>query len=238
MTLRAIARLRASLTADNRLDDAQRRALVLPGLEQGQRILGKARAAVAGPRVQKLVADAVVEPDAARHVLHVGPGLLAQIGDLVDEGDLRRQKGVGGVFGQFRGAPPDKMQRRLVEAQGAVDFGHHFARARVVGADHHPVGTLKVLDRRALAQKLGVGDHGEIGVRPDLANDPLDLVAGADRHRRFIDDDREAVQRRGDGLGGGENIGEIGVAVAAPRRRADADEHRRRAAHRRAQLGR
>jgi hypothetical protein len=38
--------------------------------------------------VQKLRADAVVEPHAARHLLHVGADLLAQVGNLVDEGDL------------------------------------------------------------------------------------------------------------------------------------------------------
>jgi len=58
--------------------------------------------------VQKLVADALVQPDAARDILNVGPGFFAQIGDLIDEGDLRRQKGVGRVFGQFRGATPTK----------------------------------------------------------------------------------------------------------------------------------
>ena len=188
--------------------------------------------------MQKLVADALVQPDAARHVLNVGPGLFAQIGDLVDEGDLRRQKRVGRVFGQFRGATPDKMQRRLVQAQGPINFGHDFPRARIVGADHHPVGTLEILDRRALAQKLRVRHDGEIGVRAKLADDPLDLVAGADRNRRFIDDDREAIQRLGDGFRGGVDIGKIRVPVAATRRRAHPDEHRVGAANRRAKLRR
>ena len=45
--------------------------------------------------MQELAADAAVEADAARHVLHVGADLLAQVGDLVDEGDLGREEGVG-----------------------------------------------------------------------------------------------------------------------------------------------
>ena len=55
--------------------------------------------------MQELRADAVVEADAAGHVLHVGAHLLAQIRDLVDEGDLGGEEGVGGVFRQLRRAP-------------------------------------------------------------------------------------------------------------------------------------
>jgi hypothetical protein len=39
-----------------------------------------------------------VEPDAAGNVLNIGVDRLAQIGDLVDERDLRREEGVGGIF--------------------------------------------------------------------------------------------------------------------------------------------
>ena len=171
MILRAIARLRSFVDGDHRLDDAQRRAVVLAGLDQRQRVLGKARAAVAGSGVKELAADALVEADAARHVLHVGADLLAQIGDLVDEGDLRRQKGVGGVFDQFRGAPVGEMHRRLVEVQRPVEFRHHLARALVFRADHHAVGALEILDRRAFAQEFRIGDDGEFGVGPDFADD-------------------------------------------------------------------
>ena len=111
--MRAIARLRASLTAHDRLDDAQRRAVVLRGLDQRQRVLGEARAAVAGAGVQEFRADAVVEADAARDVLDVGADLLAQVGDLVDEGDLGREEGVGGVLDQLGGAPVGEQDRRL-----------------------------------------------------------------------------------------------------------------------------
>ena len=65
-----------------------------------------------------------------------------------------------------------------------------------------------------------------IGIGPRLADDALDLVAGADRHRRFGDDDGEAVKRGGDLARGIIHVAEVGVAVAAPRGRADGDEHR------------
>ena len=51
-------------------------------LEERERVLGKAAPAVAGPSVQELRADAVVEADAARDVLDVGVDRLAQVGDL------------------------------------------------------------------------------------------------------------------------------------------------------------
>ena len=57
-----------------------------------------------------------------------------------------------------------------------------------------------------------------------LADDALDLVAGADRHGRLGHDDGEAGQRLRDLARGGVDVGQIGVAVAAARRRADRDE--------------
>ena len=92
---------------------------------------------------------------------------------------------------------------------------------------------LEIADRGALAQEFRIGDDDEIGVGPRLADDPLDLVAGADRHRRFGDDHREPVHRARDLARGGIDIGEVRMAVAAPRGRADRDEHRVRVLDRR-----
>ena len=115
--------------------------------------------------MQEFRADAVVEPDAARDLLHVGADLFAQIGDLVDEGDLGGEEGVGRVFDQLGGAPVGEHDRRAVEIERPVELGHHLARALVLGADHDAVGTLEVLDGGAFAQEFRIRDHGEIGVR-------------------------------------------------------------------------
>ena len=53
----------------------------------------------------------------------------------------------------------------------------------------------------------------------------LDLAAGADRHRRFGGDDGEAVEMRRELLDGREDVGQVGMAVAAAHRRADREEH-------------
>ena len=99
-------------------------------------------------------------------------------------------------------------------------------RARSSGADHDAVGKLEVADRGALAQKFRVGGNHQIGGRIGFAHHPLDLVAGADRNGGFGDDDGETLQRRGDLARRRMNIAQIRVTVAAPRRRADRDEHR------------
>ena len=81
-----------------------------------------------------------------------------------------------------------EQQRRLVEVERPVELGHHLAGALVLGADDDAVRPLEVGDGRALAQEFRVGDDGEVAVRPGLAHDALDLVAGADRHGRLGDD--------------------------------------------------
>ena len=52
----------------------------------------------------------------------------------------------------------------------------------------------------------------------------MTLSARADRDRALVDDDRVAGERAADLLGGGEHVGEVGLARLA-RRRPDGDEH-------------
>ena len=198
--------------------------MILRGLDQRQRVLGKAGAAIAGAGMEKFGADALVHADAARDILHIGADLFAQVGDFVDEGDLGRQKRVGGVFDQFRAAPVDEIERRLVEVERTIDLAHHFAGARIADADDDAVGPLEIVDRRAFAQKFRIRTTANSAPGAGFGDDPLDLVAGSDRHGRFGDDDGKALDRLGDVARGGVDIGEIGDTVAAPRRRADGDE--------------
>ena len=84
-----------------RLDQPNRRAGVRGGPHQGDRILGKAGTSVAGTGVQEFGADPLVQTDPPRDLLHIGSDGLAQVRHLVDEGDLHRQEGVGGIFDQL-----------------------------------------------------------------------------------------------------------------------------------------
>ena len=60
-------------------------------------------------------ADAIVEPDPARHFLDVRADRFAKVRYLVDEADLGRKESVGGIFGKFRRPPGREKDRRLVE---------------------------------------------------------------------------------------------------------------------------
>ena len=177
--------------------------------------------------MQEFRADAIVEPDAARDLLHVGADLFGQIGDLVDEGDLGGEEGVGGVFDQLGGAPVGEQDRRAVEIKRAIELAHHLARARIVAADHDAVGQLEIPDGGAFAQEFRIRHHREVRVRARFADDALDLVAGADRHGRLGDHHGEAVERgRRSRARRHRRKLKIGMAVAAARGRADGDEHR------------
>jgi len=65
-------------------------------------------------------------------------------------------------------------------------------RPLIRGSYHDAIRELEIADRRALAQKFGIrGDH-HVGGGIGFADQALDLIAGADRHGRFGDDDGEA----------------------------------------------
>src|SRR3546814_4255453 len=85
----------------NGFNDPLRRIEILARLEQRQRILGEATPAIARPCMQELGTDAIIQANDPRNVLHVSPHLFAQIGNLINESDLGRQKRICGIIGEF-----------------------------------------------------------------------------------------------------------------------------------------
>ena len=85
----------------------------------------------------------------------------------------------------------------------------------VVGADHDAIGMQEVVDSRALAEELGVGHHLHI-VPPEHA---LDDPSRADGDRRLVHDDGLVRERGADLAGHVLDVGEVGGAVRALRRR-------------------
>ena len=126
-------------------------------LISARRVLGKAGAAEARAGVQELRADAVVEPDAARHLLHVGADLLARSAISLMKVILVARKALAAYLISSAVRRAGEQHRRLVEVQRPVELAASpCARARP-GADHDAVGMLEVADRRALAQELRIG---------------------------------------------------------------------------------
>ncbi len=83
------------IDGDNLLDQRLRRIHLAARRGIGAGVFGEAGAAEAGACMQELRADAIVHADCPRHILHIAAGLLAEIGDLIDEGHLHRQERVG-----------------------------------------------------------------------------------------------------------------------------------------------
>ena len=90
-----------------------------PVRKQRQRVLGEAGAAIARAGMQELLADAAVQTHALGDLLHVGADALAQVGHLVDEGDLGREEGVGRVLDQLGGLERGEQDRGLDQVQAA-----------------------------------------------------------------------------------------------------------------------
>src|SRR6202008_4906730 len=97
----------------------------------------------------------------------------------------------------------------------AVELAHDFARLFTVSADDDAVRALEVADGGALAQEFRVGDDGEFRLRIGLADDLLNFIARANGNGRLGHNDGEAIHIRGDLFGGGVDIGEVGMAIAA-----------------------
>ena len=175
--------------------------------------------------MQEVPPDAAVETDALGHVLNVGAQPLAQVGNLVDEGDLGRQEAVGGVLDELSRLERGEEHRRLGEEQRPVERPHDRLRPFGLDTDDDPVGAHEIADRGALSQELRIRDRIERSVRPSLPNDARDLAPGADGHRRFRRDDGVAVEGVRDLAGRLMDMGKVGVTIAAPARRTDGQHH-------------
>ena len=203
---------------DDALEQVEVVAGVLGDAHERPRVLREAAPTPARARAEELEADALVVAHAEDDVVHVGADRLAHGGDGVDEADLGGEEGVGGVL--------DRLGRRRVgdDERGGdaeVERRDPDGGRLVVGADDDAVGVEEVVDGRALAEELGVRHDVHVGAAEHL----LDDTGRADRHRRLVDDDGLGAQQRAD-LGGRRlDVGEVGRAVVALRRRhAEEDE--------------
>ena len=154
---------------------------------------------------------------------HVGAGLLADVGDLVDERDLRRQERVGGELDHLRARDVGAHERRVRAARRARRPRRPPSRRSSPTTTRS--GCMKSCDRRALLEELRAGDVGES--RPCPARR---TPAGSRRRCRTAPSTSSRARGRSDG---GDRVhdrvhgGEVGVARVR-RRGPDRDEQQAR----------
>ena len=169
--------------------------------------------------------------------MHVGADLLTQVGDLVDERNLGREKTIRRVLDQLGGLQRGKQDRRFVQIERPIEVAQDGLGTCRFEAANHPIRSHEILDRRTFAQEFRVRGDIEVGVGPHLAHDAADFPPGADGNGRFCDHDGVPVERLGDLARRIEHVAEIRFAVAPPARRADGNKHRVRRGNRRRQVG-
>ena len=179
-------------------------------LDQGVGVLREARAAVPEAGVQERGADPRVEAHPLHHLVDVAAGELAQVGDLVDEGDLRGQERVGRVLDDL-GRVDVRDDHRPLERRVELEQRHrHLLAGR---ADDDPVGAELSSIAEPSRRNSGFETTSKLtGRRPVALDDRPHQVARAHRHRGLVDDDLVAVERLGDAVGDLLDGGEVGLA--------------------------
>ena len=171
------------------------------GLERDRdRLLGQARAADAGARLQERRADPGVEADPGDDGLDVGAGRIGDPGHLVGERDLGPEEDVRTELDQ-RDRPGVGDHRRRAERRVQVDDGLGGGLVtRLEPAGDDPVRAIEVLERLALAHELGVGhDRRAIGA---IGRDGSGRqAAGTVERQRRADDDHVVGGGRGQEAG-------------------------------------
>jgi hypothetical protein len=175
---------------DHRREQLEVVARVGGELLERERVLRKARAAVADARAQEMRPEPLVEPDPLRNLDDVGAGRLADIRDLVDERDPRHQERIRSELDHLRGVDVGTHDR-CVDA--GVETGDRIAVLGVERADRDAVGIHEVANGTTLGQEFGIRDVADV-VEAALVETGADLLARADRNGRLHDEDRPALQ--------------------------------------------
>ena len=143
------------------------------------------------------------------HLAHINGECVADLGDLVHEGDLRSQECVGGVLDHLSCVGVGDEDRAVGEA---VKVSHPDGGFAVAGANHHPIRVEEVVDRCAFPQEFGVGHHVHRTAVPP-SDQPLQQACRADRRGALLDYNRLPTHQRGDGAGSVEKDHQVRLAV-------------------------
>src|SRR5215204_3068352 len=100
--------------------------------------------------MEEFISDPAIHAHCPRHIMNVTTNLVAEVGDLVDERDFRGQKRVGGILRQFC-----RLQRSydywcFNQIERAVKIPHDGDGLLISASYQNPVGSHKIINRRAL----------------------------------------------------------------------------------------
>ena len=159
-------------------------------------------------------------------LLDVGPVLVAELGKLVGEADLRRQEEVCAELAE-RGVGRTHLEdRRAGLAVQAAKLMSAVAGHVVGDAEDDPLGLEEVPDGRAFLGEFGVEedrDLGPTGLLADPTDDRRQMAEEPWRQRRADDQDGPVGQARDDVVEAGLDRPGLPAAVAIVR--PDGDEH-------------
>ena len=186
-------------------------ALYVGHVRQRLHILGEARTTVAQTGIQEGTANTLVITHARCYFFHICAQRLADIGDLVDEADLGRQKSVAGVFDHLGRTDIRHDNRR---AQSDIQLRHLLGSILAERTQHHSIGVHEILNRRAFAQEFRVADHIKWdGRRLLVAHNIRNPVTCANRHRALVDDDQRVIHGLCNGFSSHAHIAQLGLTI-------------------------
>ena len=161
-------------------------------LLERERVLREARAAEADARAEERRADPAVEADALGDRRDVCPGRLADVRDLVDEGDARHERGVRSQLHHLGGRDVAADERRL---DSLVERRDHVAVACLERTDDDAVGVHEVLHGGALGRELRIGHVADV-LETTVVEPMPNSASGSDRNGALHRDDDPILDLR------------------------------------------
>ena len=178
--------------------------------------------AVPATGIEEFVADARVRSDPLPNHIDVGSDLVAEIRDVVHEGDSRRQHRIGCIFGHLGRRNIHEIDSEIVDQKGSVQSRQEPLRTLRLRTDDDPVGRHEILDRRSLFQEFGVRRHleGDLHAPPIqlLLNDGLHLLRRSYGNGRLGDQNRVFIDVAPERAGHFQHITQVSRSVFVGRR--------------------
>lgn len=149
------------VAAGDAVEDGGFEVVVVGDGAEGLEILGQAGSPVGEAGLEVGLGD--VEPLVLAEDIHqlvgIDAELLADVPDLVSEGDLEGMEAVADILHELRDAALGDNERGI---EVLVDVAHDLYRPVTLGADEGEGRVVEVRDRAAFPEELWIGDHREV----------------------------------------------------------------------------